>query len=217
MTQANPIVHVVDDDDSMRRAVMRLLRAAGLEARGYASAGELLLTGIPEGPGCLVLDVQMPGPSGLELQQALVKEATPLPIVFLSGHGDIPMSVRAMKAGAVDFLTKPIRSETLLKAVNAALLRDAQNRAAREQLRTLSARYEQLTAREREVFALVAEGRLNKQIAATIGNSERTVKAHRSQVMEKMQARSVADLVRFADQLKTIRGTIAQEQSAREG
>jgi FixJ family two-component response regulator len=192
----------VDDDDSMRTAVVRLLQAAGYQARGYGSAGEFLLgRSDRDAPGCAVLDVRMPGPSGLDLQEALARFDVPLPIVFLTGHGDIPMSVRAIKAGAVDFLTKPVSREVLLGAVRSAIARDAETRAAREVLRVLRARYESLTPREREVFTGVVAGRLNKQIAADLGTAERTIKAHRAQVMEKMQVASVAELVQAADQL----------------
>jgi FixJ family two-component response regulator len=202
MTGRNPIIHVVDDDDSVRTGVVRLLQAAGFEARGYASAGEFLLgRSDRNAPGCVVLDVRMPGPSGLDLQEALARLEVPLPIVFLTGHGDIPMSVRAMKAGAVDFLAKPVSRDTLLASVRTALARDAETRAAREGLRLLRARYETLTPREREVFAGVVAGKLNKQIAADLGTAERTVKAHRAQIMGKMQVASVAALVHVADLL----------------
>ena len=203
MTGPAPIVHVVDDDDSVRTAVMRVLRAAGYEARGYASAGEFLLERSDgDAPGCAVLDVSMPGPSGLDLQKALAQRDVPVPVVFLTGHGDIPMSVRAMKAGAVDFLTKPVKKEALLAAVTAALARDAETRAGHDRLRALRERYGTLTPREREVFAGVVAGRLNKQIARELDAGERTVKAHRAQVMEKMQVRTVAELVRIAEQLR---------------
>jgi FixJ family two-component response regulator len=202
MTERAPIVHVVDDDNSMRTAVVRLLQAAGYEARGYASAGEFLLGRSDQNaPGCAVLDVRMPGPSGLDLQEALARFGVSMPIVFLTGHGDIPMSVRAMKAGAVDFLTKPVSREVLLGAVRSAIARDAETRAARGRLRVLRARYELLTPREREVFTGVVAGKLNKQIAADLGTTERTIKAHRAQVIEKMQVASVAELVHAADQL----------------
>ena len=202
MNERGPIVHVVDDDDSVRTAVVRLLQAAGYEARGYASAGEFLLgRSDRNAPGCVVLDVRLPGPSGLDLQEALARLEVPLPIVFLTGHGDIPMSVRAMKAGAVDFLTKPVSREALLAAVRVAVARDADTRAAREGLRGLRARYDSLTPREREVFAGIVAGRLNKQIAADLGTAERTIKAHRAHVMEKMDVASVAELVRIAGQL----------------
>jgi FixJ family two-component response regulator len=202
MTERRPIVHVVDDDDSVRTGVVRLLHAAGFETRGYASAGEFLLGRWDRNAiGCVVLDVRMPGPSGLELQEALAQLEARLPIVFLTGHGDIPMSVRAMKAGAVDFLTKPVSRDALLASVRAALARDAEARAAREGLRALRARYDTLTPREREVFAGVVAGKLNKQIARDLGTAERTVKAHRAHMMQKMQVASLAELVHVADRL----------------
>jgi FixJ family two-component response regulator len=203
MNPTTSIVHVVDDDDSLRIAVMRLLRAAGHDVRGYPSAGEFLLAQPTNTPGCVVLDIHMPGPSGLDVQEALSKRADALPIIFLTGHGDIPMSVRAMKAGAVDFLTKPVERAALLDAVQSALARDAANRAAREQGGIVQARVESLTSRERAVFDRVVAGKLNKQIASELGNSERTVKAHRAQVMEKLQVTSVAELVRVAEKVRT--------------
>ena len=203
MTDRSPIVHVVDDDDSVRAAVVRLLQAAGYEARGYSSAGEFLLGRTDRNaPGCVVLDVRMPGPSGLELQDALARLDVEVPVVFLTGHGDIPMSVRAMKGGAVDFLTKPVTREALLPAVQAAIARDANTRAAQARRLMLHARYETLTPREREVLAGVVAGKLNKRIAIELGTAERTIKAHRAQVMEKMQAASVAELVTFANELR---------------
>ena len=202
MSAPGPVVHVVDDDDSVRTGIVRLLEAAGYEALAYRSAGEFLLERAQrDAPGCIVLDVRMPGPSGLELQEALARLDVRLPIVFLTGHGDIPMSVRAMKAGAVDFLTKPVSRETLLGAVRAALVRDAAARAAYARLGELRARFETLTPREREVFAGVVAGKLNKQIAFELGTAERTIKAHRAQVMAKMQVASVAELVHIAEQL----------------
>ena len=201
MTSSTCIIHVVDDDDSLRTAVMRLLRATGYEVRGYASAGEFLLAGRGDMPGCVVLDVRMPGPSGLDLQAAFNEQGDALPIIFLTGHGDVPMSVRAMKAGAADFLIKPVEREALLKAVQNALARDAENRAARDRASALEASYQSLTPRERAVFALVVAGKLNKQIAAELDVSERTIKAHRAQVMNKMQVTSLTELVRVAEQL----------------
>jgi FixJ family two-component response regulator len=195
------VIHIVDDDAGMRTGLCRLLEAAGYETRAYASAGDFLLHDPGDAPGCVLLDVKMPGPSGLELQQALAKRREPLPVVFLSGHGDIPTSVQALKAGAVDFLTKPVKRDTLLAAVEGALAQNAASRAVREELRALQARYETLTLRERQVFAHVVAGKLNKQIAGDIGAAERTVKAHRAQVMEKMRAGSLADLVRVAGRL----------------
>jgi len=197
-----PTIHIVDDDDSFRRAVSRLLQAAGFAVQGYASAAEYLLARADEQPGCVVLDVSMPGLDGLELQAALAKEGASLPMVFVTGHGDIPMSVRAMKTGAVDFLTKPVKKEALLQAVQAALARDAERRTAREQFLKRRAGIESLTPREREVFDLVTAGKLNKQIAAELGTAERTVKAHRANIMEKMQVESLAELVHIAAELR---------------
>jgi FixJ family two-component response regulator len=202
MTAPTPVIHVVDDDESLRTAVMRLLRAAGYEACGYPSAGAFLLGRPGNAPGCVVLDVHMPGPSGLDLQASFGELEVALPIIFLTGHGDIPMSVRAMKAGAVDFLTKPVQRDTLLSAVRSALARDADNRAARGRASALRSRYETLTERERAVFSLVVAGKLNKHIATELAISERTVKAHRAQVMEKMHVRSLAELVHIAEQLQ---------------
>jgi len=195
-------IHVVDDDESFRRAVTRLLQAAGFAVQGYASAGEFLVARIGERPGCVLLDVAMPGLGGLDLQAALAKQDAPLPVVFITGHGDIPMSVRAMKSGAVDFLTKPVKRETLLRAVEAALARDAERRMVQEKSRRYRECFESLTPREREVFELVTAGKLNKQIAAEMGTAERTVKAHRANIMEKMQVQSLAELVHIAAQLK---------------
>lgn len=196
-----PVVHVVDDDASFRAAVLRLLRAAGYEARGYGSAAELLKANPAQSPGCILLDVRMPESSGLELQRALATTEEALPIVFVSGFGDIPASVQAMKAGAVDFLTKPVQRDALLPAVEDALARDTQARAVRSRLLELRARYDTLTPREADVLAQVVGGKPNKQIASDLGITERTVKAHRAQVMRKMQVLSLADLVRAAEQL----------------
>jgi FixJ family two-component response regulator len=201
MKETRPVVHVVDDDVSFRTAVLRLLRAAGHETRGYGSAAELLAAEPGQSPGCIVLDVRMPGASGLDLQKALAAAEEPLPIVFLTGHGDIPATVQAMKAGAVDFLTKPVERGVLLPAVEGALARDVRARTERTRLRELRARYDTLTPREAEVLPLVVSGLLNKQIAAGLGLAERTVKAHRARVMEKMRVESLADLVRMASQL----------------
>lgn len=199
MSSSDPLVRIVDDDTAFRTAVGRLLQASGYEVRAFPSAGDFLMEEDGVRPGCVLLDVRMPGPSGLELQEAMVRHSDSLPIVFLTGHGDIPLSVRAMKAGAVDFLTKPVRKEILLAAVRAALSKDKVSRSVRDESRTLRDRYALLSEREKEVLAHVVAGRLNKQIAAAIGVSERTVKSHRSRVMEKMHAASVADLVRSAD------------------
>ena len=193
--RAPGVVHVLDDDASVRTALARLLVAMGYEVKVHASAASYLLEPQSGAPSCLILDVRMPQVSGLEIQDALARLRRTVPIIFLTGHGDIPMSVQAMRAGAVDFLTKPVKREKLLAAVRTAVA----GRAHQEDLRT---RYESLTAREREVFAGVVAGNLNKQIAAKLNIAERTVKAHRSQLMEKMQAHSVADLVRQSENLE---------------
>jgi FixJ family two-component response regulator len=197
---ARPIVHVVDDDERMRKSLGRLLEAAGHAVALYASA-EALLEAAPTGPGCLLLDLRMPGTGGVALQERLATGASPLPVVFLTGHGDIPTTVRAMRSGAVDVLTKPASAQALLGAIGRALARDAEQRAARDRLAVLRARYQTLTQAERTVLSMVVSGRLNKQIAYDLGRAERTVKAHRSRVMEKLRANSVADLVRMATEL----------------
>lgn len=198
----SPLIHVVDDDDSVRTALTRLLAAASYETQGYSDVAEFLLALPILRPGCAILDVRMPGPTGLELQVAMKRQGNSLPIIFLTGHGDIPMSVQAMKAGAVDFLTKPVQSRTLLAAVSNAL--EIQRQASERQKRVefLKNCYGSLTDREREIFRLVVEGKLNKQIAAKLGIAERTVKAHRAQVMEKMEVGSLAELVRVAEELQ---------------
>lgn len=201
-----PIVHLVDDDDSFRCALARLLKASRFMVEEYASAGEFILALPITGPGCLLLDLRMPGPSGLDLQNALARHANRLPIIFLTGHGDIPTSVRALKAGAVDFLTKPVQREILLAAIRNALESDATARTAHENDRALASRYEQLTPREQEVFALVVSGRMNKETAAELGMAERTVKLHRAHIMEKMGATSLAELVLFSEQLRRTDG-----------
>jgi len=201
MTEVAPVVIIVDDDQSFRTFLSRLVSTIGLKAILYASAEEFLAARPPDGPACLVLDVQMPGLSGLDLQRELVRTGHRLPIVFITGHGDIPMTVEAMKAGAVGFLTKPLRNQDLLDAVKEGISIDREARQRREDVAELRKRYESLTAREREVFALVVTGSLNKQIALELGTTERTVKAHRGQMVQKMQADSVADLVRMADKL----------------
>jgi FixJ family two-component response regulator len=198
--QPLPVVHVVDDDPSFSRAVSRRLEAEGFQVVTFESA-EAFLAGLTDAPGCVVLDLRMPGAGGLEVQDALAARPDPLPVVFLTGHGDVHSSVRAMKAGAVDFLTKPVTGDELVEAVRRAIALDESARASRRQARDLRARYERLTPREREVFALVARGLLNKQIAGELGTAERTVKAHRARVMEKMGAQSVADLALAAQRL----------------
>lgn len=201
MIETAPVVIIVDDDQSFRTFLSRLVSTIGLKAILYASAEEFLAARPPDGPACLVLDVQMPGLSGLDLQRELARTGHLLPIVFMTGHGDIPMTVEAMKAGAVGFLTKPLRNQDLLDAVKEGISIDREARLRRNDVAELRKRYESLTAREREVFALVVTGSLNKQIALQLGTTERTVKAHRGQMVQKMQADSVADLVRMADKL----------------
>jgi FixJ family two-component response regulator len=192
-------VFVVDDDPSFLKAVSRLLRAAGLKVAPFASADQFLLEHDAASPGCLVLDLTMPGLNGLELQEALSARGSDRPIVFLTGTADVPMSVRAMKHGAVDFLTKPVREAALLAAVEAALERDAAHRRARDEQTELRHRWATLTPREREVLRHVIAGRLNKQIAAELGTVERTIKLHRANLMAKMKAGSVAELVRLTE------------------
>jgi len=201
MKEEKPIVIIVDDDSAMRTMIARLLDSVGLKSISFSAPEEFLRTSPPDDPACVVLDVQMPGLSGLDLQRELAKAEHQLPIVFMTGHGDIPMTVQAMKEGAVAFLTKPFRNQDLIDAVRQALNVDREARKQRDQLASLRKRYESLTAREREVFALVATGLLNKQIALQLGTTERTVKAHRGVMVQKMEADSVADLVRMADKL----------------
>jgi FixJ family two-component response regulator len=196
-----PIVHVVDDDDDMRTALARLLRAEGYDVRTHASAGDFLMLPADAGPACVLLDLAMPGPSGLDLQQALQRDAGSLPIVFITGRGDVVSSVRAMKAGAVDFLTKPVEPAVLIGAVEAALARERSERSHRTQFNDAKARFGRLTQRERAVLEFVIAGRLNKQIADVLGISERTVKMHRANVMAKMGARSLAELVQLSSLL----------------
>src|SRR5712691_5575595 len=200
-SEQQPTIVVIDDDASMRRALENLLKSVGFAVELFASPQEFLQSQRPDRPGCIVLDVRFPGRSGLDMQRDLATANTQLPIIFITGYGDIPMSVRAMKAGAVEFLTKPFRDQDLLDAVGTALERDQARRAGDLRLAELSARFDMLTARERQVMSLVVAGRLNKQIAGELGVSEMTVKMHRRQVMRKMQAGGVAQLVRLADQI----------------
>ena len=197
----NSVVIIVDDDAGIRASLDSLFRSVGLDTRLYGSPSELLGGSLPDRPGCIVLDVRLPGVSGLDLQSQLVRQGISYPIIFMTGHGDIPMSVRAMKAGAVDFLSKPFRDQDMLDAVTAALERDAQHRAEAATKEDIRAQYETLTAREREVMGHVTAGLMNKQVAALIGLSEITVKIHRGNVMRKMGVRSFADLVRKAEAL----------------
>lgn len=201
MAASAPIIHVVDDDTAFRKAVTRLLRAAKYQVRDYGSVAEFISCDAAATPGCILLDLRLPGASGFDLQQSLATQEDRLPIVFLTGHGDIPASVRAMKAGAVDFLTKPVQRETLLRAVQSALERDAGERKSRAILRELRTRYETLTVREREVLAHVISGKLNKQIGFALGTSERTIKAHRASIMDKLGVQSVAELTIMAREL----------------
>lgn len=202
MGRAEPIVFIVDDDSSMCEALTRLLRTVGLNAQAFKTAQEFLGTERLDTPSCLVLDVRLPGLSGMDLQHALANTDPPIPIVFITAHGDVPMTVQAMKAGAVEFLTKPFRDQQLLDAVQLAIDRDREARQQRADLAELRRRYESLTPREGEVMALVVTGMLNKQIASKLGTSEATVKAHRAQLMRKMDADSVAELVRVAERLR---------------
>jgi FixJ family two-component response regulator len=194
------VVHVVEDDESSRIASSRVLKSAGYVVRVYAT-GDDFLAQLPTEAGCIVLDLRLPGPSGLDLQQRLATAENPLPIVFLTGHGDIPKTVRAMKAGAVDFLTKPVDAPVLIDAVVRAIARDGENRVVRARQEEARTRYDRLTPREREVFAHLISGQLNKQVGYDLGISERTTKIHRRQVLEKMEADSIADLVRIAADL----------------
>lgn len=201
MTETAPTVFVIDDDASLRDALKSLIRSVGLRIEAYGSTQDFLQRKSPEGPSCLVLDIRLPGRSGLEFQRELAASDIPIPIIFITGHGDISMSVRAMKAGAVEFLTKPFRDQDLLDAIQIALEKDSERRQLEAQKANLQQRLESLTPREREVLPLVVSGLLNKQIAAEIGTSENTVKVHRSQLMRKMGAESLADLVRIAERV----------------
>ena len=203
MTGAEAIVFVVDDDVRAQDSLKNLIRSVGLRVEAFGSAQDFLRSTRPDVPGCLVLDVRLPGLSGLDLQKRMAEVGLEIPIVFISGHGDIPMTVRAMKAGAVEFLTKPFRDQELLDAIQQALERDRYAREQRAELAELRSRYRLLTPREREVMALVVTGLLNKQIAGELGTSEASVKVHRQHVMAKMRAGSLAALVRMADRVGT--------------
>jgi FixJ family two-component response regulator len=202
--QANadePIVRIVDDDPSMRRALTNLFQSVGLKVEAFGSAAEIMDAKAPAVPSCLVLDIRLPGSSGLDLQADLAKANIHTPIIFITGHGDIPMTVRAMKSGAVDFLTKPVRDQDMLDAVQAALERDRKRRDTEKSVSGVRSRFESLSARQRDVLSLVASGLMNKQVAAELGLAEITVKIYRGQIMRKMGARSLADLVRMTDAL----------------
>ena len=201
MTETEAVVFIVDDDAPMRQSLKNLLRSIGLRAELFASAQEFLQSKRPDLPGCLVLDVRLPGLSGLDLQRRTAEAGIDIPIIFITGYGDIPMSVRAMKAGAVEFLTKPFRDQDLLDAIQQALERDRKARDQRAEIELLRGRFESLTPREREVMVRVVAGLLNKQIGGELGTSETTVKIHRHQVMEKMGAGSLPELVRMSDRL----------------
>jgi len=204
MPDANSTVLVIDDDPDLRASVGRLLRSLGLDAQLFASISDFLKSDPPAGPTCLVLDVRLPGQSGLDLQRELAAANRELPIIFITGHGDIPMSVQAMKGGAIEFLTKPFRDQELLDAVQLGLSRDQVRRENQKALAALRERFESLSPREREIMVQVAHGRLSKQIAGDIGIAEATVKVHRSRLMHKMKARSLPELGRMADKLKLL-------------
>ena len=209
-SQAQSVVFIIDDDESLRSGLKRLFRSVGLHSEAFQSTHEFTQSKLPDAASCLLLDVRLPGLSGLDFQAELAKSGIRIPIIFMTGHGDIPMSVKAMKAGAVDFLTKPFRDQDLLDAVTRALDRDRKRRKAEEDTRDLRARYSTLTTREKQVMAMVTEGLLNKQIANRLGISEVTTKIHRGKVMRKLAARSLVDLTVMADALG-VRGKMPQE------
>ena len=204
MPDSKPTILVIDDDPDLRASVGRLLRSVGLEAQLFASISDFLKSNPPDGPACLVLDVRLPGRSGLDFQRQIAATSRDLPIIFITGHGDIPMSVQAMKRGAIEFLTKPFRDQELLDAIQLGLARDRARRENEKALATLRARFESLSPREREIMIDVARGRLSKQIAGDIGIAEATVKVHRSRGMRKMNARSLPELGRMVDKLQLV-------------
>ena len=201
MTDQPSVIFVIDDDLAVREALDSLFQSMGLSARFFESTDAFLRSDRPDVPGCLVLDVRLPGLSGLDFQREMIKSGIHLPIIFITGHGDVPMSVRTMKAGAIEFLTKPFQDQDLLDAIQAGFEKDLVRRRQASDIAALQERFGTLTSREREIMAFVVAGQLNKQIAATLGLSEITVKVHRGQLMRKMQAKSVVELVRMADQL----------------
>jgi FixJ family two-component response regulator len=205
LTGEEPVIFIVDDDASMRATLSDVMRSVGLTVQAFGSAQEFLRTKLPDAPGCLILDVRLPGQSGLDFQRTLVELGVGLPVVMISGHADVSMSVRAMKAGAVDFLAKPFRDQDLLDAVHVAVERDRARRKQAVHTGSLQERYRTLTDRERDVMALVVLGRLNKQVGEELGLAEVTVKAHRRQIMQKMRAKSMPELVRMADALGVTR------------
>ena len=201
MVELDPIVHIVDDDSAVRKAMDSLIRSIGLKVRSFVSADEFLRADLSNAPGCVIVDVRMPGLSGLDLQNELLRLDNPIPVIFITGHGDIPMAVRVMKAGAVEFLTKPFRDQDLVDAIQEAISRDRIRRNERAELAALRERFGSLTRREREVMQFVVIGSLNKQTAGELGTSETTIKMQRSRVMQKMKADSVPELVRMATKL----------------
>ena len=203
MTELNPTIYVVDDDPSVRDSTQLLLKSVGFKVKTFGSAQDFLKADLQEDLGCLVLDVRMPEMSGLDLQEKLVSAKTPLPVIFVTGHGTVPMSVRAMKAGAVDFLQKPFEEQDLLDAINRAVARQRERKLKADESEKLQLRLKALTSRENEVFSLLVTGMANKEIAYELGTTERTIKAHRARIMKKMNAESLVDLVRFAEQLKS--------------
>jgi RNA polymerase sigma factor (sigma-70 family) len=198
------IVYIVDDDDSVRNSLLRLLHASGLDAVGHASAGEFLLHRPPDRHGCIILDIRMPGPSGLDLQSVLKEQDIPMPVIFMTGHADVASCAAAMRAGAVDFLEKPVDPQALMEVISCALSRDTEARARRQERRQLEAAFNSLSERERQVFDLVVSGKLNKQIANTLNVAERTVKAQRARLMEKLGIESAAGLGRLAERLRAM-------------